>query len=101
MNEGIRIGPAVAYPELPAEVDVGGTPYWLVRREDGRYGLLMAVCPHAGGEVRLLEDQFFCPLHFWTFDRSDGGCLNNPDERLVRLDVEVREGELYAVGSPY
>mgnify|MGYP000954971219 CR=1 FL=1 len=101
MSEQSRIGPADAFGELPAEVDLDGTPYWLVRKEDGSYSLLMALCPHAGGEVRPANGLFFCPLHFWTFDGQDGACLNMDGERLMRRDVAVRDGILYAVGAPY
>jgi nitrite reductase/ring-hydroxylating ferredoxin subunit len=95
------IGPAADYAELPAQVEVDGTPYWLVRKGEGEYRLLMAVCPHAGGEVRRVDGMFFCPLHFWTFDENEGSCLNVDDERLLRRNVENRDGILYAIGSPY
>ncbi|CAM3838509.1 Rieske (2Fe-2S) protein [Cohnella lubricantis] len=101
MSSDIIIGPAGAYGTFPAQIELEGAPYWLVRGEDGRYALLMAICPHAGGEVRLVEGMFFCPLHFWTFDTADGSCLNMQDERLMRRDVEERDGMLYAVSAPY
>lgn len=101
MSEDHLIGPADEYAKLPAEVEVDGTPYWLVRKGEKGYGLLMAICPHAGGDVRKIDGMFFCPLHFWTFDENDGSCLNMADERLMRRNVENRNGVLYAIGSPY
>lgn len=101
MSETI-IGPADQFAVLPAEVELEGTPYWLTRSEDGVYRLLLAVCPHAGGEVRWTEGTFFCPLHFWTFDQADGRCTNVEDERLQCRDVRLREdGVLVATGETY
>ncbi|WP_027092754.1 Rieske (2Fe-2S) protein [Cohnella thermotolerans] len=101
MSNETFIGPVDAFGSLPAFVEVDGTPYWLVRREDGGYRLLMALCPHAGGEVLRTDGMFYCPLHFWTFDETDGVCLNVRDERLARRDAEERDGSLYAVGPVY
>lgn len=98
MNE-IDLGPIDSFTAFPAEITLNGTPYWLVRTSESRYRLLMAVCPHAGGDVRPLNDILFCPLHFWTFNAEDGTCLNDPDERLMTRNVEVREGRLYAIGE--
>ncbi|MBB6669645.1 Rieske (2Fe-2S) protein [Cohnella nanjingensis] len=101
MSETI-IGPADQFTVWPAEVELDGAPYWLTRSEAGEYRLLLAVCPHAGGEVRWTEGTFFCPLHFWTFDREDGHCTNVDDERLQRRDVTLREdGVLVAAGELY
>lgn len=88
------------YGTFPAAVTLDGAPYWLVRGEDGEFRLLLAICPHAGGEV-LKQDQFlYCPMHFWTFDPADGTCHNAPGERLLRRKVEQgRDGRLYADGD--
>ncbi len=95
----IDLGPLETYGSLPAEVIVDGSPYWLVRCGDGEYRLLSGLCPHAGGEVRPMNDVLFCPLHFWTFDARSGDCLNAPDERLMRRRALVESGRLYAVGA--
>jgi len=101
MSSELMIGPAESFGTFPAEVELDGTPYWLVRGDTGGYALLSGICPHAGGEIRLVEGMFFCPLHFWTFDTADGSCLNMQDERLMRRQVEERDGILYAVSDPY
>lgn len=98
MNE-IDLGPIESFSALPAEITLNGTPYLLVRASEGRFRLFLAVCPHAGGEIRPLNEVLFCPLHFWTFNAEDGTCLNNPDERLMERNVEVRDGRLYAAGE--
>ncbi|QMV43520.1 Rieske (2Fe-2S) protein [Cohnella cholangitidis] len=97
----IELGPLDAYAELPAEVMIDHTPYWLVRTSEaeGGFRLLLAICPHAGGEIRPLNDVLFCPLHFWTFHAESGVCLNDPSERLLRRRVIVRDGRLFAVGE--
>ncbi|WP_239614956.1 Rieske (2Fe-2S) protein [Cohnella mopanensis] len=102
MNEPeIELGPLDAYMDLPAEVTIEDTPYWLVRTSEGRFRLLLALCPHAGGDIRPMNDVLFCPLHFWTFHAESGVCLNDPSERLMQRNVTVKEGRLYAVGDPY
>jgi nitrite reductase/ring-hydroxylating ferredoxin subunit len=95
----IELGPLASFKDLPAEVTLDHTPYWLVRTSAGKYRLLLAICPHAGGEIRLLNDVLFCPLHFWTFNAEDGTCLNDPDERLMQRTVLLRDNHLYAIGE--
>ncbi|WP_372661439.1 Rieske (2Fe-2S) protein [Cohnella sp.] len=94
----IELGPMESFPQFPAEVILEDIPYWLVRTTEGEYRLLLAICPHAGGEIRPLNDVLFCPLHFWTFNSENGVCLNDPDEKLMQRKVELRENLLYAVG---
>jgi nitrite reductase/ring-hydroxylating ferredoxin subunit len=95
----IEIGPLKSFPTFPVEVTLENTPYWLVLTSTGEYRLLMAICPHAGGDIRPLGDVLYCPLHFWTFNAEDGSCLNDPDERLMRRDVILRDNQLYAIGD--
>ncbi|BBI32246.1 Rieske (2Fe-2S) protein [Cohnella abietis] len=100
MNElEIDLGSLDDFTTFPTEVTLELTPYWLVRTSEGGFRLLMAICPHAGGEIRPLNDVLFCPLHFWTFDAETGICLNDSDECLVQRKVSVRDNHLYAAGS--
>jgi len=94
----IDIGSVDDYAEFPAEVLLDNAPYWLVRAPEGEYRLLLAICPHAGGEIRPMNDVLFCPLHFWTFDSRTGACMNVPGERLMSRKVVVRDRRLIAVG---
>jgi len=94
----IEIGPLESFTDFPAEVTLEDTPYWLVRTSQGEYRLLLAVCPHAGGDIRPHNDILFCPLHFWTFHSETGVCLNDSDERLMQRDVIFKDNRLYAVG---
>ncbi|TVX96501.1 Rieske (2Fe-2S) protein [Cohnella terricola] len=92
------IGSVDDYSDFPAEVLLDNTPYWLVRAPEGGYRLLLAICPHAGGEIRPMNDVLFCPLHFWTFDSETGACVNVPGERLMSRNVIVRDRRLIAEG---
>ncbi|KIL36013.1 hypothetical protein SD71_11870 [Cohnella kolymensis] len=95
----IELGPIDSFKEYPAQITLDETPYWLVHTKEGEYRLLMAICPHAGGEIRPVENMFLCPLHWWTFDGETGNCTNVTDERLMQRTIEVRGGNLFAVGE--
>ena len=95
----IELGLIESFTSFPAEVMLENTPYWLVRTSEGGFRLLLAVCPHAGGEIRPLNDVLFCPLHFWTFNAENGVCLNDPDECLQQRQVIVKESRLFVVGD--
>ncbi len=102
MNEQeIDIGLKESFAELPAAVTIEHDPYWLVCAPEGEFRLLLAICPHAGGEIRPLNDVLFCPLHFWTFDATSGACLNVNDECLMQRKIIEKDGRLYAVGDNY
>ncbi|TFE19764.1 Rieske (2Fe-2S) protein [Cohnella luojiensis] len=102
MSESERdIGALESFGEFPAEISLDGEPYWLTRIPEGEYRLLLAICPHAGGEIRPMNDVLFCPLHFWTFSADKGICMNDPDERLMQRRVILKENRLYAVGDNY
>ncbi len=96
----IDLGPSEAYAAFPAEVSVDGAPYWLVLGSGGEYRLLLAVCPHAGGDIRPHGNVFYCPLHFWTFHGETGICLNDPGHRLLSREVVARDNRLYAAADP-
>ncbi|MFC5469804.1 Rieske (2Fe-2S) protein [Cohnella suwonensis] len=100
-EERYDLGAADDYESFPAEVTIDHTPYWLVRVPGEGYRLLMAVCPHAGGDIRPMNGMLICPLHFWTFDAAEGACLNVQGERLMRRSVEERDGRLYATGGDF
>ncbi|RED63910.1 Rieske (2Fe-2S) protein [Cohnella lupini] len=102
MNEqNIDIGSTESFSEFPAAVTIEREPYWLVLTPEGEYRLFLAICPHAGGEIRPHNDVLFCPLHFWTFDATSGACLNGNDECLMQRKVVAMDGRLYAVGGNY
>lgn len=95
----IELGRLEEYTEFPAQVVLEQKPYLLVLTPEGGFRLLSAICPHAGGDIRPLNEVLFCPLHFWTFDANTGTCLNDPEHRLMQRNVTVRDGRIYAVGE--
>ncbi|WP_217594742.1 Rieske (2Fe-2S) protein [Cohnella sp. GbtcB17] len=97
----IPLGPADMLTDAPLSIELDGKPYWLTQEADGTIVLLLAFCPHAGGEVLLADGDFYCPLHYWTFDGRSGECTNRGDERLMRRNVELVDGQLYASGADY
>lgn len=90
-----EIGPVSAYDSFPAEVAIGHREYYLVRDQDN-YRLFSRLCPHAGGTVDYEDGFFVCPMHDWTFRIEDGACTRF-DTKLREIEVEVRDGSLYAI----
>ena len=56
------------------------------------------VCPHHGGPLgqgNLVDGRIICPWHAWEFSVEDGSLDFNPDVRLQRYAVEVRDGGVF------
>jgi CMP-N-acetylneuraminate monooxygenase len=93
MGDRARIGTRDQFGRLPARVEVGTRPFFLI--EDGsRYRLLSAICPHQSGVVFQDGDRFACPIHNWQF-ALDGRCLTAPSRPLQSHDVVVEDDVLY------
>nr|WP_233567843.1 hypothetical protein [Cohnella faecalis] len=56
---GIDLGELHAFPELPAKVDIGPDPYWLVKTNDGEYRLLSGICPMRGEKSASSTEAFY------------------------------------------
>ena len=95
-NVKIDIGAELAFPTLPASVEVGGASYFLVKTRDG-YRLLSRVCPHQGGTVEDGGAQFVCHNHGYQYDKDGGKCLNAEGLRMKSYVVNVKEGRLIAL----
>jgi len=91
----IELGAAAGYERFPAEVKIGRDHYYLTRCGDG-YRLLSRVCPHAGYLVEEENEELYCFMHGWSFDKATGKCLNVPSAELASYDVEVRGDILVA-----
>ncbi|MEK6986156.1 MAG: Rieske 2Fe-2S domain-containing protein [Candidatus Thermoplasmatota archaeon] len=78
-------------------VTVGSTRL-LVTHKGGQFGVLSAVCSHAGGPLekgRLDGDYVVCPWHAWTFERQAGHCKPPWDhETTPAYAVKVESGRL-------
>ena len=73
----------------------------LVRSHDGRYFAYGQKCTHLTCPVYYLaeKDRLECPCHEGGFSAQSGEVLYGPPPRpLDRVDLEVRNGEVWAVG---
>ena len=73
-----------------------GEPAFLVK-DTGRVAMLSAICTHMGCTVAWDPgtDQFACPCHGAVYD-SSGDVVSGPaPQRLARLKIRVRQGEVY------
>ena len=83
------------FDSFPAEVEIEGRPYFLVK--DGQmYRLLSRICPHAGGEVMVEDAKLYCPYHYWSFDAATGCGIFPPTARLDAYNVSVEGGRFVA-----
>ncbi|EYB67232.1 hypothetical protein DEIPH_ctg046orf0026 [Deinococcus phoenicis] len=74
----------------------------LVRHDDGTFSAFGQKCPHLGCAVyyaphsRKLE----CPCHEGFFNARTGDVISGPPQRgLNRVELELRDGEVWAVGG--
>jgi N-acyl-D-aspartate/D-glutamate deacylase len=95
-NVKIDIGAESAFPKLPAQVEIGGASYFLVKGRDG-YRLLSRVCPHLGGTVEDDGGKFVCPNHGYEYDKDGGKCLTADGLRMKSYVVNVKDGRLVAL----
>ena len=76
-------------------------PAILVRTADGKYYAHGQKCSHLGCSVNFNREQncLECPCHLGAYDMRSGLVLHGPPRRpLDRIFLEVRGGELWAVG---
>lgn len=99
LPEGCRvIGSVLDFTDFPASITIDNDPYFILRKlckgdEQPTYKLVSAICPHAGGEVRPLENELICPLHYWSFDAGTGESTNVPGEQLECRPIEIHNGQ--------
>ena len=74
----------------------------LLRHEDGAFDAFSQRCPHLGCSVFYAErsGKLECPCHEGFFDARSGDVLAGPPQRgLARIELEVRDGAVFAVGG--
>jgi len=74
----------------------------LVRHEDGSFSAYGQKCPHLGCAVYYEheKDVLECPCHEGFFNARTGDVISGPPQRgLNVVQLEVRDGELWAVGG--
>src|SRR5687767_3042835 len=62
------------------EVNALGKRLAVFRGQDGKVGVVNAVCPHLGANLAdgcVKEDFLVCPFHGWQFDQT-GKCVHIP-----------------------
>lgn len=73
----------------------------LVRVKDGSYAAFGQKCTHLSCPVHYAKerDRLECPCHEGGFDARTGAVLYGPPPRpLDKIDLENRDGQIYAVG---
>lgn len=93
------------------ELDVGDThlfryptdadPAVLLRVSDTEVVAFSQKCTHLGCVVYYQPDEgrWHCPCHEGNFDASTGAVMSGPPTRpLGKIDVELRDGEVWALG---
>jgi menaquinol-cytochrome c reductase iron-sulfur subunit len=73
-----------------------------VLTDNGRDFIAMSsICTHLGCRVRWIadQDQFFCPCHNATFDRTGEVISGPPPRPLDRYEVKVEDGQLLILGG--
>lgn len=107
INEG-EPRPIVALDRIPADdaylfrYPTDADPAMLVQLPDGTLHAFSQKCTHLGCVVTYQPDQdrLYCPCHDGVFDPATGAVLEGPPPRpLGRIDVEVRDGVVWALGA--
>jgi len=76
-------------------------PCLLVRTGDTEFVAFSQVCTHLSCAVipRPEENIFLCPCHEGKFNLRTGNVVAGPPRRpLPRIDLEIRNSEIYAIG---
>jgi Rieske Fe-S protein len=78
-----------------------GDPAILVRPEQDLVLAFSQKCTHLGCVVYWVDDEreFECPCHEGLFNLEGEPIAGPPDRPLVRIEVEVRDGTVWAVGQ--
>jgi Rieske Fe-S protein len=94
--DDVAIGDTYLF-RYPAESD----PAILLRVGDREVVAFSQKCTHLGCVVyfEAEEDRWHCPCHEGNFDTRTGAVLSGPPPRpLGRIDVEIRDGAVWALG---
>jgi nitrite reductase/ring-hydroxylating ferredoxin subunit len=76
-------------------------PCILVRTREGQMAAYSQVCTHLSCAVVYQSESecLFCPCHHGAFSASEGRPIAGPPtRRLHRIRLDVRSGEIYAIG---
>ena len=101
--------PIVALDRVPVgtaflfSYPTGSDPAILVHLPGNELRAFSQKCTHLGCVVyyQPARGEMECPCHEGHFDADTGAVISGPPQRpLGRIDVEVREGTVWALGAP-
>lgn len=75
-----------------------GGDRFLVCNVEGTLHAIDGTCPHRGGPLfhgAMHGPMVVCPWHAWEFDCRTGAYDYNPELRLARFRVEVKDTDVY------
>ena len=104
-GEGRAIVALADVPEGTAHLfdyPTGADPAILVHLPGGELRAFSQKCTHLGCVVYFQPDtlELECPCHEGFFDAASGAVLSGPPQRpLGRIDVEVRDGTVWALAN--
>jgi Rieske Fe-S protein len=96
-----RLGDLPVGASLQFDYPEPGEPKLLVRLGESELVAYDARCTHLSCPVipQVEQGRFHCPCHEGVFDLATGRPLAGPPRRpLPRVELEVREGRIFAVG---
>lgn len=94
--DGVAVGDTYLF-RYPTDAD----PAVLLRVAAAEVVAFSQKCTHLGCVVYFQpdEDRWHCPCHEGNFDAMTGAVLSGPPTRpLGKIDVEIRDGEIWALG---
>lgn len=77
---------------------IDGIETYVVCNHEGTLHALDGICPHRNGPLgagNFADGMVICPYHGWEFSCVTGEYDRNPDVKLKKFDVEVRDGMIY------
>jgi CMP-N-acetylneuraminate monooxygenase len=93
----IEIGDKSLLHSTPSLIKISSDFYILSKDSDGHPILFSADCPHQHGIVEELNDESWnCPNHNWSFNPTNGKCINAPQESLQTFPVIIEKTKLFA-----
>ena len=96
-NEALAGAMGELKPNSAKTFRFGNHPALLIRRSDGQYQSMSAVCTHLGCTVQYQPEtqQIWCPCHNGRYDLSGRNIQGPPPRPLVTFDVKVRGEQIH------
>jgi len=95
----VDLGPVEELAAKPLRTVTAGRTMLAVSYVGGAFGVVSAVCNHAGGPLgqgRLEGEYLVCPWHNWKFHcRTGEGEPGFEEDRVPRYDTKIEGGRLY------